>query len=174
MDSESFIASDTEDQEITDEQLDQIADIAINSLKEIFRYFDLENIVINEYDGDEGELILDITGNNLAVLIGHHGKTLDSLQYLISSIIYKEIGFRFPVIIDVKGYKNNKKNNLERLACNFANKAFKQQRSISLHPMSPYERRIIHVTLKDDDRVTTISEGIDKSRHVVIIPNSSI
>ena len=155
---------------ITDEQLDEIADTAIAALKDVLKYFNVGEVTIDEYEGDEGELILDITGDDLAVLIGRHGRTLDALQFLISAITVRKIGYRFPVIIDVESYKNRQRQKLEALARSSANKAASQGRSIKLRPMSPYERRIIHVALRDDDRVDTASEGEGVGRHVVIVP----
>ena len=153
--------------EITDEQLDEIADTAIAALKDVLKYFNVGEVTIDEYEGDEGELILDITGDgdDLAVLIGRHGRTLDALQFLISAITVRKIGYRFPVIIDVESYKNRQRQKLEALARSSANKAASQGRSIKLRPMSPYERRIIH-----DKRVETASEGEGASRHVVVLP----
>ena len=127
-------------------------------------------VTIDEYEGDEGELILDITGDDLAVLIGRHGRTLDALQFLISAITVRKIGFRFPVIIDVESYKSRQRQKLETLARSSARKAAAQGRSVKLRPMSPYERRIIHVALRDDPRVETASEGEGAARHVVVVP----
>ena len=159
-----------EDQGITDEQLDEIADTAIAVLKDVLKYFNVGEVTIDEYEGDEGELILDITGDDLAVLIGRHGRTLDALQFLISAITVRKIGYRFPVIIDVESYKNRQRQKLEALARSSANKAANQGRSVKLRPMTPYERRIIHVALRDDNRVDTASEGEGPSRHVVVVP----
>ena len=156
--------------QITDEQLDEIADTAIAVLKDVLKYFDVGEVTIDEYEGDEGELILDITGEDLAVLIGRHGKTLEALQFLISAITVRKIGFRFPVIIDVESYKNRQRQKLESLARSSANKAASQGRSVKLRPMSPYERRIIHVALREDNRVQTASEGEGANRHVVVVP----
>ena len=156
--------------ELTDEQLDEIADTAIAVLKDILKYFNVGEVTIDEYEGDEGELILDITGDDLAVLIGRHGKTLDALQFLISAITVRKIGFRYPVVIDVESYKNRQRQKLEALARSSANKAAAQGRSIKLRPMTPYERRIIHVALRDDSRVDTASEGEGSARHVVVVP----
>ena len=156
--------------EVTDEQLDEIADTAIAALKDVLKYFNVGEITIDEYEGDEGELILDITGDDLAVLIGRHGRTLDALQFLISAITVRKIGYRFPVIIDVESYKNRQRQKLETLARSSANKAASQGRSIKLRPMTPYERRIIHVALRDDNRVNTASEGEGPARHVVVVP----
>lgn len=155
---------------LSDEELDEIADKSIQVLQDILKHFDIGEVVIDEYEGDEGELILDITGDDLAVMIGRHGNTLDALQTVFNSIMIKELGFRYPIVIDVEGYKSRQRQKLESIAHSSANRALKQNRSISLHPMSPYERRIIHITLKDDDRVMTESEGEGNGRHVVIIP----
>jgi spoIIIJ-associated protein len=161
---------DSDNLQLTDEQLDEIADTAIAALKDVLKYFNVGEVTIDEYEGDEGELILDITGDDLAVLIGRHGRTLDALQFLISAITVRKIGFRFPVIVDVESYKNRQRQKLEALARSSANKASSQGRSVKLRPMTPYERRIIHVALRDDKRVETASEGEGSARHVVVVP----
>ena len=76
----------SEEHDVSEEELDEIADTAIAALKGILEHFDVGEVTIDEYEGDEGELILDITGDNLAILIGRHGKTLDALQFIISAI----------------------------------------------------------------------------------------
>lgn len=155
---------------ISDEELDRIADTAIEALQGILKYFDIGEVTIDEYDGDEGELILDITGDDLAVLIGRHGKTLDALQLVVSAITVRSIGYRYPVVIDVEGYKARQRQKLENIARSSANRAASQHRSIKLRPMTPYERRIVHIALRDDSRVETASEGEGADRHVVVIP----
>ena len=163
-------AADDGEQEITDEMLDNIADTAIAALQDILKYFNVGEVTIDEYEGGEGELILDITGDDLAVLIGRHGKTLDALQFLVSAITVRTIGFRYPVVIDVEGYKSRQRQKLESIARTSANRAASQHRSIKLRPMTPYERRIVHIALRDDNRVETASEGEGSARHVVVIP----
>ena len=157
---------DEEPAELTDEDLDRIADTAIGALQDILKYFEVGEVTIDEYEGDEGELILDITGDDL----GRHGKTLDALQFLVSAITVRTIGFRYPVIVDVEGYKSRQREKLESIARSSANRAASQNRSIKLRPMTPYERRIVHICLRDDDRVETASEGEGSARHVVILP----
>ena len=156
--------------EITDEVLDNIADTGIAVLQDILKYFNVGDVTIDEYEGDEGELILDITGDDLAVLIGRHGKTLEALQFLVSAITVRKIGFRYPVVVDVEGYKSRQRQKLESIARSSANRAASQHSNVRLRPMSPYERRIVHVALRDDSRVETVSEGEGASRHVVIVP----
>ena len=109
---------------ISDEDLDRIADTAIATIQDILKHFDVGEVTIDEYEGDEGELILDITGDDLAVLIGRHGKTLDALQFLVSAITVRTMGFRYPVIVDVEGYKRSSSPSLvmlpQRLPSNIA------------------------------------------------------
>lgn len=161
---------DSDDSEISEEELDRIADTAIAALQGILKHFDVGEVTIDEYEGDDGELILDITGDDLAVLIGRHGKTLDALQFVVSAITVRTMGFRYPVVIDVEGYKNRQRQKIEAIARSSANKAANQHRSVKLRPMTPYERRIVHISLRDDDRVETASEGEGSARHVVVIP----
>lgn len=163
-------APHTETVELTEEELDKVADTAIDALQGILKHFDVGEVTIDEYEGDEGELILDITGDNLAILIGRHGKTLDALQFIISAITTRTLGFRYPVVVDVEGYKNRQRQKLESIAQSAANRAVNQQRSIKLRPMTPYERRIVHLALRDDPDVETASEGEGSARHVVVIP----
>ena len=161
----------SEDQiEVTEEELDAIADTAIAALQDILKYFNVGEVTIDEYEGDEGELILDITGDDLAILIGRHGRTLDALQFVVSAITVRSMGFRYPVIVDVEGYKSRQREKLESIARSTANKAASQHRSIKMRPMTPYERRIVHIALRDDDRVDTASEGEGSARHVVVVP----
>lgn len=161
----------SEDQiEVTEEELDAIADTAIAALQDILKYFNVGEVTIDEYEGDEGELILDITGDDLAVLIGQHGRTLDALQFVVSAITVRSMGFRYPVIVDVEGYKSRQREKLESIARSTANKAASQHRSVKMRPMTPYERRIVHIALRDDDRVDTASEGEGSARHVVVVP----
>lgn len=170
IDDSSQSSQDSEEDEATEEELDQIADTAIAALEDILKYFSLGEVTIDEYEGDEGELILDITGDDLAVLIGRHGKTLDALQFLISSITARTIGYRYPIVVDVEGYKSRQRQKLESLAYSSAKKALSEGRSVKMRPMTPYERRIVHIALKEFNGVETASEGEGRARHVVVVP----
>ena len=161
---------ESESRTYTDEEVDHITDTAIAAIQDILKYFKVGEVTIDEYEGDEGELILDITGDDLAVLIGRHGRTLDALQFLISSITSRTVGYRYPIVVDVEGYKGRQRQKLEDIARKAADRAFNQDRSIKLRPMTPYERRLIHIALRDDDRVETVSEGEGRARRVVVIP----
>ena len=170
IDEDAAEEEEPDDGEMSEEELDKIADTAIAALEDILKYFNLGEVTIDEYEGDERELILDITGDDLAVLIGRHGKTLDALQFLISSITARNIGYRYPVVVDVEGYKSRQRQKLENLAYSAAKRALSQHRSVKMRPMTPYERRIIHIALRDFDGVDTASEGEGSARHVVVVP----
>jgi len=154
--------------DLSEEDLDEIADAAIDVIRELLYFFNAEESGIEEYEGEENELIFDIVGDNLAMLIGRHGRTLEALQYLVSAIVSKRIGYQYPVVVDVEGYVNRRKQKLISLAKSSAARVIRQKRSVRLRPMSPYERRVVHMALKDDNRVKTESEGSDPNRQVVI------
>ena len=156
--------------EVSDEELDKIADTSIETVREIAQFFELGEIEVSEFEGDEGELILDLDGEGLSVLIGRHGATIQSFQQMVSLITSIKLGYKYPVTIDVHGYKSRQKNKLEDLAYKMANKALNQNRKVNLRPMSPYDRRIIHMVLSDEQDVETYSVGEGKDRHVVIKP----
>lgn len=176
MEEENVVQDESSSQEYeaegqySEEEVDRIADTAIEAIQDILKYFNVGEVTIEEYEGDEGELILDITGDDLAVLIGRHGRTLDSLQFLISSITSRIVGHRYPIVVDVEGYKARQRQKIEDIALNAADKAVDQDRSIKLRPMTPYERRIVHIALRGDDRVETVSEGEGRARRVVVSP----
>lgn len=155
-------------EELTDEDLDTIADVAISVVRDILVHFDADNSPIDEYEGDEGELILDITAPDLAVLIGRHGRTLESLQTLVSLLVSRKLGFRYPVSVDVEGYKSRRHDKVMSMAKSAASRAVAQGRTVNLPPMTAYERRLVHIALRDDDRIDTHSEGTDPERRVVI------
>ena len=154
--------------ELTDDELDTIADVAISVVRSILSHFDADDSPIDEYEGAEGELILDITAPDLAVLIGRHGRTLESLQTLVSLLVSRKLGFRYPVSVDVEGYKSRRHDKVISMAKSAASRAVSQGRTVNLPPMSAYERRLVHIALREDDRIDTHSEGIDPERRVVI------
>ncbi len=156
--------------ELSDEELDKVADTAVEVLQTILGSFGIEGSSIEEYEGDEGEIILDVVGGDLAVLIGRHGRTLDALQALSSAITNRKLGFRYPIIVDVEGYRHRRRQKLEDIARRSADRAARQHTAVRLRPMTAYERRVVHVALRDDRRITTQSEGEDPFRMVVINP----
>lgn len=161
---------DADEDGISEEELDRIADTAIAFISDVLKYMNVGEVEINEYEGDDRELILDLTGDDLAILIGRHGKTLDALQFLVSTATARMMGYRYPVVVDVEGYKGRQREKLESIAFNAADRAASQKRNVRLRPMTPYERRIIHLALADDSRVETASEGEGAARRVVVLP----
>jgi len=153
---------------LSEADIDSIADIALSYVRNLLAFFGENQLVIDEYDGDEGELILDVSGGDLAVLIGRHGRTLDALQMLVNSYMSNTIHFHYPVVIDIEGYKTRRKQKLVALASSAASRAIRQRGEVRLAPMNAYERRIIHLTLVDNEEVMTHSEGEDPQRRVVV------
>ena len=154
--------------ELTDDQLDVIADVSVEIVRSILACFGETQSSIDEYEGDEGELILDINGGDLAVLIGRHGRVLDAFQLLVSSLVSSKLGFHYPVVVDIEGYKSRRRQKLQTLAASSAARAKRQHGQVRLKPMNAYERRLVHLALLNDDGVTTHSEGEDPERYVVI------
>ncbi|MBW6467720.1 MAG: Jag N-terminal domain-containing protein [Coriobacteriia bacterium] len=156
-------------EELSDEDLDRIADEAVSSIQSVLDGFGIE-ATIEEYEGDEGEIILDIVGGDLGLLIGRHGRTLDALQVLVAAITNRRLGFRYPVLVDVEGYRNRRRVKLEEIGQRAADRAVRQNGPVKLRPMSALERRVVHVALREDQRVVTASEGEEPFRSVVVSP----
>ncbi|MHB9038525.1 MAG: RNA-binding cell elongation regulator Jag/EloR [Armatimonadota bacterium] len=155
--------------ELTEEELDKIADEAVSAIQSVLQGFGI-TAQVDEYEGDDGEVILDIVGDDLGVLIGRHGKTLDAMQTLVSAVTHRRSGIRYPILVDVEGYRNRRRVKLEEIARRSADRAARQNISVKLRPMSNYERKVVHMILKDDNRITTVSEGQEPFRQVVVVP----
>lgn len=155
-------------QSLTDEDVDAIADLAVSYVRSLLSYFGEDAVSIDEYDGDNGELILDISGGDLAVLIGRHGRTLDALQMIVSSYLSNRLHFHYPIVIDIEGYKTRRKDKLVSLAEAAAAHACKLKGDVRMAPMNAYERRIVHLALVDNVNVSTHSEGEDPQRRVIV------
>ena len=159
-----------ESAELSDEDLDRVADTAVGVLQQILGLLGIEAGSIEEYEGDDGEIILDVVGGDLALLIGRHGRTLDSLQAVVAAIANRELGFRHPIVVDVEGYRFRRRQKIEDIARRAADRASRQHTAVRLRPMTAYERRVVHMVLRDDRRVGTASEGEDPFRGVVVAP----
>ena len=128
----------------------------------------MEVVIDIKYNDEEKSMDIELSGNEMGVLIGKRGQTLDSLQYLVSLVVNKESEEYIHVKVDTENYRQRRKETLENLAKNIAYKVKRTKRSVSLEPMNPYERRIIHSALQNDKYVTTHSEGEEPFRRVVI------
>lgn len=145
-----------------------VEDTAKDFLNDVFRAMDLTVVVDVKYNEDESSMEIDLSGDEMGVLIGKRGQTLDSLQYLVSLVVNKNVENYIRVKVDTENYRQRRKETLENLAKNISYKVKRTKRPVSLEPMNPYERRIIHSALQNDKYVTTYSEGEEPFRHVVV------
>ena len=145
-----------------------VEDIAKNFLSEVFEAMNMPVSVEVSYDEEQKHLDVDLKGEEMGVLIGKRGQTLDSLQYLVALVVNKTSEDYIRVKVDTENYRKRRKDTLESLAKNIAYKVKRTKRPVSLEPMNPYERRIIHSALQNDRYVTTHSEGEEPFRHVVV------
>ena len=137
-------------------------------LSQVFKAMGIEVQVNTSFNESDRELTIDMSGADMGILIGKRGQTLDSLQYLVSLVVNKECDGYLRVKLDTENYRARRKETLETLAKNIAYKVKRTRRNVSLEPMDPYERRIIHAALQNDKYVVTRSEGEDPFRHVVV------
>lgn len=137
-------------------------------LNDVFAAMNMTVAVDVAYDEESGQMDIDLSGDEMGVLIGKRGQTLDSLQYLVSLVVNKGSEDYIRVKVDTENYRKRRKDTLENLAKNIAYKVKRTRRPVSLEPMNPYERRIIHSALQNDRYVTTHSEGKEPFRHVVV------
>ena len=141
---------------------------AVDFLKDVFRTMNIEVESDVVYDAAEKTMDIDLKGDDMGLLIGKRGQTLDSLQYLTSLVVNKYTEDYIRVKLDIENYRERRKETLETLARNIAYKVKRIRRPVSLEPMNPYERRIIHSALQNDRYVVTRSEGEEPFRHVVV------
>ena len=146
-----------------------VEDSAKDFLKDIFAAMDMTVVVDVKYDENDNSMNVDLSGDDMGVLIGKRGQTLDSLQYLVSLVVNKNTENYIRVKVDTENYRQRRKETLENLAKNISYKVKRTKRPVSLEPMNPYERRIIHSALQNDKYVTTHSEGDEPFRHVVVV-----
>ena len=137
-------------------------------LNDVFAAMDMTVVVEVSYDENEKAMDIDLSGDDMGVLIGKRGQTLDSLQYLVSLVVNKDVNDYIRVKVDTENYRQRRKETLENLAKNIAFKVKKTRRPVSLEPMNPYERRIIHSALQNDKYVVTHSEGEEPFRRVIV------
>ena len=138
-------------------------------LDRVLAAMEVEAEVIIEYDEEKSYMNINLEGNDMGILMGKRGQTLDSLQYLASLVVNKDTKNNYiKVKLDTENYRERRKETLENLAKNIAHKVKRTRRNVVLEPMNPYERRIIHSTLQKDKYVDTHSEGEEPYRKVVV------
>ena len=165
-------------QEAASEEMPKKASVKINEdavkkaakefLEQVFGAMGMQVSIETVYNASDRELLVSMEGDDMGILIGKRGQTLDSLQYLVSLVVNKETEGYLRVKLDTENYRERRKETLENLAKNISYKVKRTKHPVSLEPMNPYERRIIHSALQNDKYVMTRSEGEDPFRHVVI------
>ena len=151
---------------LTAEEKEDAKEKAVKFLKDVFASIEMEVEVHAEFEDEV--LNVEMSGEDMGVLIGKRGQTLDSLQYLTSLVVNKGKSGYVRVKVDTENYRSRRKETLENLAKNIAYKVKRTRRPVFLEPMNPYERRIIHSALQNDPYVTTHSEGEEPYRKVVV------
>lgn len=146
-----------------------IEDVAKDFIKDVCNAMNIAVVVDVKVNDDDRIMEINLSGDEMGVLIGKRGQTIDSLQYLVSLVVNKESEEYYRVKLDTENYRERRRQTLENLAKNIAYKVKRTKRSVSLEPMNPYERRVIHSALQNDRYVTTKSEGDEPFRHVVVM-----
>lgn len=147
---------------------DAVVDEAKEFLAKIFKAMKIEVVMEKFVNKKDGCVVLKLHGDDMGILIGKHGQTLDSLQYLTNLVANKNTENRVHIVIDVENYRDRRAETLTRLAKRLADKVKKSGERIVLEPMNPHERKIIHTALQNDNKITTLSEGSEPFRKVVI------
>ena len=151
------------------EKIKEVEERAVVFLRDVFGSMDLGEVEItSKYNTADGSLDVDFEGEDMGILIGKRGQTLDSLQYLTSLVVNKGESTYIRVKLDTEDYRRRRKETLENLARGIAFKVKKTRKPVVLEPMNPYERRIIHASLQGNRYVETVSEGEEPYRHVVV------
>lgn len=166
--SEAEAAESTPSQSVPTGEAADAAEIGRAFLAEIFSEMHLNTDIVIEQKEDY--LVFDIQGEELGILIGRRGDTLDALQFLLNLVINRKSSSKIKVIIDIENYRAKREETLVGLSHKLAAKARRTGQKVILEPMNPQERRIIHMTLQDDDTVNTYSEGEEPYRKVIIVP----
>jgi spoIIIJ-associated protein len=175
-------AEDFDDEEESAEESQAPADreieVARDTVRELVSHMGLTARVSGRWgEADEPDeprpVLVDIRGDDLSLLIGRRGESLAALQYITRLIVGKELGNYLPIVVDVEGYRARRERQLRQLARRMAEQAVERGRTMTLEPMSPAERRIIHLELRDHQRVFTESVGEGENRKVTVVPRRS-
>lgn len=145
-----------------------LLDYTYEFLEKLFRAMHVDVKSVIDFDEENKSMNITFDGEDMGLLIGKRGQTLDSLQYIISLVVNKESDSYIRIKVDTENYRERRKATLENLAKNLAYKVKRTRRSVALEPMNPYERRVIHSALQNDRYVETHSEGDEPYRKVVI------
>ena len=166
--SNGFLGIGNKDALIRVKKKDTTQDYARTFLNDVLECMDIKAEIEIAEDEAEGFMNVELKGDAMGILIGKRGQTLDALQYLTSLVVNKHCEEYVRVKLDTENYRQRRKDTLENLAKNIAFKVKRTKRPVSLEPMNPFERRVIHYALQNDKYVTTHSEGDEPYRHVVV------
>ena len=144
------------------------AEAAEEFLAGIFKKMDMD-VSIEKSAGEDGSIKLDVCGPDMGIMIGKHGQTLDALQYLTNMAANRGRETWLKVKLDIESYRKRREETLNGLALRLADKVKRGNERVVLEPMNSHERKVIHMALQDDRRITTYSEGDGYCRHVVIM-----
>lgn len=161
------IEADEQDEYTEDEKGDGIQ-LAKDALENILARIPVEASVRAE--PNDGKIILDIDGDKSGLLIGRKGKTLDALQFIVNKIVNKAMERKMHVVVDSENYRKRREESLTQLALKIADKAKRIKKPVATNPLNPHDRRIIHLTLKEDDALDTKSRGDGLLKKVLVIP----
>ena len=167
-----FVKEDNEKKDVQNNKISgdkNIEEVAREFLEKVFKAMNLTVTMDIKVIEEEKTMEINLSGDEMGLLIGKRGQTIDSLQYLVSLVVNKESEDYLRVKVDTENYRERRKATLEELAKNIAYKVKRTKRSVSLEPMNPYERRIIHSALQNDKYVTTKSEGEEPYRHIIVM-----
>ncbi len=164
--------------ELDTSEVEHIQQVARETLAELLEKMKIKAQVTASWSeasepGEPRPLVLEVTGDDLGILIGPRGETVAALQYIARLIISKELGEGINVLVDVEGHRRRREEQLRRMARKMAEQVVQRQRTMAMEPMPPAERRIVHLELRDHPDVYTESVGEGDKRKVTIIPKKS-
>ena len=173
---EKNVSGETSEDELGDEGDDEVDDeelggeAAVECLEDLLDAMDLDCEIGVRLQTDEGKAVIEISGEDTGLAIGRQGQTLDAIEFIVNRMIEKRDPEARRVVVDAEGYRARRLEKLREMALDHATEAREQRQSVMMEPMSPRDRRTIHITLRDEGGVTTHSEGEGRFRHVVIEP----
>ncbi|MBP3490182.1 MAG: protein jag [Roseburia sp.] len=168
--SAGFLGIARKDAVIRARKKNDVVDNIREFLEKVFGAMNIDAEILIEKEEGSNVINVELKGSDMGILIGKRGQTLDALQYLANLAVNKNAEEYVKVKIDTEDYRKRRRETLENLARNIAFKVKRTRRPVSLEPMNPFERRVIHSTLQNDKFVTTHSEGEEPYRHVVVTP----
>ncbi|MBW2205865.1 MAG: protein jag [Deltaproteobacteria bacterium] len=157
-----------EQDEYTEDGTDDGIQLAKDALENILARIPVEASV--QAEPNDGKIILDIDGDKSGLLIGRKGKTLDALQFIVNKIVNKAMERKMHVVVDSENYRKRREESLTQLALKIGDKAKRIKKPVATNPLNPHDRRIIHLTLKEDDALDTKSRGDGLLKKVLVIP----